>query len=96
MIEFLVVIAILTIVGVRNSLYLLLGCLGGLVLLVLIVYLLIIAMRPGPDPKVQAFIKSLDEPQRALVVVPDPDPLAEGRSLDEWATANAPLTPLWN
>ena len=76
-------------------------CMGATVGLIILFLLIGVAMRPGPDPKVAAFIKSLDEPtkiepQRTLVVVPDPDPLAQGRSLDAWARANAPLTPLWN
>lgn len=70
------------------------------------VVVLLIAMAVGPHQgsvaptAAQSIMTSKstaanDADERHLIVVPDPDPEATGRYLDDWASASAPLTPLW-
>jgi len=95
MIEFVIVVGVGLFVAthIRSVTSFITGCMGVLLLLVTFVVLIGIAMRVAPATKT-ADLRS-DRTQRTLIVVPDPDSLAFGRSLDEWARANAPLTPLW-
>jgi len=50
---------------------------------------------PQPEAPPQAPDERQDVPNRAsYIVVPEPDPAAQGELLYRWATANAPLVPL--